>query len=64
LLLDEATNALEREQEVMFHDTSRQLTSRMTILYITHRREIGHLADAIYQMETGTFERREVNHFK
>lgn len=64
LLLDEATNALDREQEVMFHDTLRQLTSRMTILYITHRREIGQLADAIYQMETGTFERREVNHSK
>lgn len=62
LLLDEATNALDRKQEVLFHDTLRRLTPQMIILYITHRREIGQLADAIYHMETGTFERKEVNH--
>jgi len=62
LLLDEATNALDREQEVLFHETLRQLTKRMTVVYITHRLEIGQLADAIYQIETGRLEVKEVSH--
>lgn len=62
LLFDEATNAMDREQEVLFHETLRHLTKRMTIVYITHRIEIGRLADAIYHIETGRLEVKEGSH--
>ncbi|MFL0199146.1 ABC transporter ATP-binding protein [Exiguobacterium acetylicum] len=62
LLFDEATNAMDREQEVLFHKTLRHLTKRMTIVYITHRIEISRLADAIYHIETGRLEVKEGSH--
>ncbi len=61
LLLDEATSAIDREQEHAFHETLRTLTKRMTIIYVTHRLDIGALADEVYWIEAGHFRTKEVS---
>lgn len=64
LLLDEATSAIDRDQEHVFHQTLRMLTKQMTVVYVTHRSDIGDLADKVYMIEAGSFRTKEVSHYE
>ncbi len=45
LIMDEATRAVDEAQESKIFETLQALTGEMTIVYITHRRDIARLAD-------------------
>lgn len=54
LILDEATSALDQEVERDIHQALNELRSQMTILSISHRPNLGALADRVYHLEAGT----------
>lgn len=53
LVLDEATGALDAEAERRVVESLRSLTSRMTILAVTHRPRLREAADRVLRLEAG-----------
>ena len=53
LILDEATGALDERQERIIFETLERLKGEMTIVYITHRRDIAALADQVIRLDGG-----------
>ncbi|MEC4671525.1 MAG: ATP-binding cassette domain-containing protein, partial [Nitrospirota bacterium] len=53
LILDEVTNALDRESEVAICRTLQQLRGGMTILAVSHQPALVEAADRVYRLEKG-----------
>src|SRR5690606_26570777 len=58
VLLDEATAAIDPENEVLFHDALRALTAERTLLVIAHRLQTIAEADQILVLGAGTVAER------
>lgn len=58
LILDEATGAVDEAQEMNIHQTLHRLKHEMTIIYITHRKEVAQLADQMIYLEQGKIVKR------
>jgi ATP-binding cassette, subfamily C, bacterial len=56
LILDEATSALDRENAAAIRDTLLHLRGELTILAITHQRDLLEVADRVYRLEGGRLE--------
>ncbi|MDX1707158.1 MAG: ABC transporter ATP-binding protein [Desulfobacterales bacterium] len=54
LILDEATTALDPENEMAICDTLRELRGRLTILAISHQPAVLEASDRAYQMQNGS----------
>lgn len=54
LILDEATTALDPDTEAAICDTVARLRGEVTVLAITHERELVERADRVYRIEGGT----------
>ena len=59
LILDEATTALDPETEAGIVATVKRLTSRLTVLSISHQPAMQGAATVVYQLENGTARRLE-----
>lgn len=53
LILDEATSALDPSSETAIRQTLEELRGRLTILAITHQKELVEAADRVYRLENG-----------
>ena len=53
MILDEATNALDRQTELRLFETLRRLEGRLTILMITHRPPPAAVVDRLVRLEDG-----------
>ncbi|MCT4785131.1 ABC transporter ATP-binding protein [Exiguobacterium aestuarii] len=58
LILDEATGAVDEAQEMNIYQTLHRLKHEMTIIYITHRKEVSQLADQMIYLEQGKIVKR------
>jgi ATP-binding cassette subfamily C protein len=54
LILDEATTALDPENEMAICNTLRQLRGELTILAISHQSAVLEVADQAYRLQNGT----------
>ena len=53
LILDEATSALDPESETAISATLRALTPGLTVVAVSHRPALIHIADRIYRLDEG-----------
>ena len=59
LIFDECTNALDQDNEKIIKETIENLSSKHTIIVITHNKFVIENADKIYQIKNNTFHLRE-----
>ncbi len=58
LILDEATNSLDSENEISVMATIAQLKRKIAIILVTHRLEVASIADEIIMLNQGTISKR------
>jgi ATP-binding cassette subfamily B protein len=56
LVMDEATNAVDRSMERAIHKAVRDIGERMTVIFVTHRWELALDADRVLVMRDGEIE--------